>query len=75
MGGEEKMSSRGITIKCNTRTLTRQLNKLFESNKLSSNPEEVKEFLKENIDVCTLVSSEDVRVYLELKKGIFIKEF
>ena len=55
-----------ITIKCNTRTLTRQLNELFENNKLSSNPNEVKEFLKENLDVCTLGSSEDIRVYIGL---------
>ena len=54
-------------IKSNTRTLTRQLNELFENNKLSSNPNEVKEFLKENIDVCTIGSSDDERVYLKLK--------
>ena len=61
-----------ITIKCNTRTLTRQLNELFENNKLSSNPNEVKAFLKENLDVCTVGSSKDIRVYVELKKEVFV---
>ena len=60
-----------ITIKANTRTLTRQLNELFENNKLSGNPNEVKEFLKENLDVCTVGSPDSIRVYLELKKEVF----
>jgi len=60
-----------ITIKANTRTLTRQLNDLFENNKLSGNPNEVKEFLKENLDVCAVGSLDSIRVYLELKKEVF----
>lgn len=57
-----------ITIKVNTRTLSRQLDELFKNNKLSSNPKEVKEFLKKNIDVSTLGSSDDIRVYVALRK-------
>lgn len=57
-----------ITIKCNTRTLTRQLNELFENNDLSSNPNEVRDFLKENIDVCVLGSGKDIGVYVALRK-------
>ena len=75
MGGEKKMSSGSINIKGNTRILTKQLNDLFENNVLSDNPNEVKEFLKENIDVCTvssseniLESSEDIIVYVSLKE-------
>lgn len=56
-----------ITIKCNTRTLTRQLNELFENNDLSSNPNEVRDFLKENIDVCVLGSGKCIRVYVALR--------
>lgn len=57
-----------ITIKCNTSKLRRQLNELFEQNKLSSNPNEVKKFLKENLDVTTIDSSKGIiRVYVELK--------
>lgn len=60
-----------ITIKANTRTLTRQLNELFENNKLSGNPNEVKEFLKENLYVCAIGPQDSRRVYLELKKEVF----
>ena len=57
-----------ITIKCNTSKLRRQLNELFKENKLSSNPNEVKKFLKENLDVTTIDSSKGIiRVYVELK--------
>lgn len=61
-----------ITIKCNTRTLTRQLDELFANNRVSSNPNEVKEFLKKNIDVCTIGSSKDIRVYVGLKKDFLV---
>lgn len=57
-----------ITVKVNTRELTRQLNDLdllqyqFRTN-------ELKEFIKENLEVVEIGSSEDIRFYLSLKKG------
>ena len=57
-----------ITVKVNTRELTRQLNDLdllqyqFKTN-------ELKEFIKENLEVTEIGSSEDIRFYLSLKKG------
>lgn len=56
-----------ITVKVNTRELTRQLNDLdllqyqFKSN-------ELKEFIKENLEVVEIGSSEDIRFYLSLKE-------
>ena len=56
-----------ITVKVNTRELTRQLNDLdllqypFKLN-------ELKEFIKENLKVVEIGSSEDIRFYLSLKK-------
>ena len=56
-----------ITVKVNTRELTRQLNDLdllqyqFKSN-------EFEEFIKENLEVVEIGSSEDIRFYLSLKK-------
>lgn len=56
-----------ITVKVNTRELTRQLNDLdllqyqFRTN-------ELKEFIKENLEVVEIGSSEDIRFYLSLKK-------
>lgn len=59
-----------ITVKVNTRELTRQLNDLdllqyqFKTN-------ELKEFIKENLEVTEIGNSEDIRFYLSLKeKGI-----
>ena len=57
-----------ITVKVNTRELTRQLNDLdllqyqFKTN-------ELKEFIKENLEVVEIGSSEDIRFYLSLKKS------
>ena len=56
-----------ITVKVNTRELTRQLNDLdllqyqFKTN-------ELKEFIKENLEVVEIGNSEDIRFYLSLKK-------
>ena len=56
-----------ITVKVNTRELTRQLNDLdllqylFKSN-------ELEEFIKENLKVVEIGSSEDIRFYLSLKE-------
>lgn len=56
-----------ITIKVNTRELTRQLNDLdllqyqFKTN-------ELKEFIKENLEVTEIGNSEDIRFYLSLKE-------
>lgn len=56
-----------ITVKVNTRELTRQLNDLdllqyqFKTN-------ELKEFIKENLEVVEIGSSEDIRFYLSLKE-------
>ena len=56
-----------VTVKVNTRELTRQLNDLdllqyqFKTN-------ELKEFIKENLEVVEIGSSEDIRFYLSLKK-------
>ena len=59
-----------ITVKVNTIELTRQLNDLdllqcqFKTN-------ELKEFIKENLEVTEIGNSEDIRFYLSLKeKGI-----
>lgn len=57
-----------IIVKVNTRELTRQLNDLdllqyqFRTN-------ELKEFIKENLEVVEIGSSEDIRFYLYLKKN------
>ena len=57
-----------VTVKVNTRELTRQLNDLdllqyqFRTN-------ELKEFIKENLEVVEIGSSEDIRFYLYLKKN------
>jgi len=56
-----------ITVKVNTRELTRQLNDLdllqyqFKTN-------ELKEFIKENLEVTEIGNSEDIRFYLSLKE-------
>ena len=55
-----------ITVKVNTRELTRQLNDL---ELLQYQPNELKEFIKENLEVAEIGSSEDIQFYLSLKKG------
>ena len=58
-----------ITVKVNTRELTRQLNDLdllqyqFKTN-------ELKEFIKENLEVAEIGNSEDIRFYLSLKEKV-----
>ena len=54
-----------ITVKVNTRELTRQLNDL---ELLQYQPNELKEFIKENLEVTEIGNSEDTRFYLSLKK-------
>ena len=56
-----------ITVKVNTRELTRQLNDL-DLLQYQFNPNELKEFIKENLEVTEIGSSEDIRFYLSLKK-------
>ena len=55
-----------ITVKVNTRELTRQLNDL---DLLQYQPYELGEFIKENLKVVKIGSSEDIRFYLSLEKG------
>ena len=61
-----------ITVKVNTRELTRQLNDLdllqyqFKTN-------ELKEFIKENLEVTEIGNSEDIRFYLSLKEKVMIE--
>ena len=59
-----------ITVKVNTRELTRQLNDL---DLLQYQPNELKEFIKENLRVVEIGSSEDIRFYLSLKKRESVK--
>ena len=54
-----------ITVKVNTRELTRQLNDL---DLLQYQPYELGEFIKENLKVVRIGSSEDIRFYLSLEK-------
>ena len=54
-----------ITVKVNTRELTRQLNDL---DLLQYQPNELEEFIKENLKVVEIGNSEDIRFYLSLKK-------
>ena len=56
-----------ITVKVNTRELTRQLNDL-DLLQYQLKPNELKEFIKENLKVVEVGSSEDIRFYLSLKK-------
>ena len=56
-----------ITVKVNTRELTRQLNDL-DLSQYQFNPNELKEFIKENLEVVEIGNSEDIRFYLSLKK-------
>ena len=54
-----------ITIKWNTRTLTRQLNKLDVSGMSTL---DLKKFIQENLEVVAIGSGEDTRLYLKLKE-------
>ena len=54
-----------ITVKVNTRELTRQLNDL---DLLQYQPNELEEFIKENLKVVEVGNSEDIQFYLSLKK-------
>ena len=56
-----------ITVKVNTRELTRQLNDL-DLLQYQLKPNELKEFIKENLEVVEIGSSEDIRFYLSLKE-------
>ena len=56
-----------ITVKVNTRELTRQLNDL-DLLQYQFNPNELEEFIKENLKVVEIGSSEDIRFYLSLKE-------
>ena len=56
-----------ITVKANTRELTRQLNDL-DLLQYKFKPYELKEFIKENLEVREDSNSEDIRFYLSLKK-------
>ena len=57
-----------ITVKVNTRELTRQLNDL-DLLQYQFPPNELKEFIKEHLNVVAIGSSEDIRFYLSLEKG------
>ena len=61
-----------VTVKVNTRELTRQLNDL-DLLQYHFKPNELKEFIKENLNVMEISSSEDIRFYLSLKKRESIK--
>ena len=54
-----------ITVKVNTRELTTQLNDL---DLLQYQPNELEEFIKENLKVVEIGNSEDIRFYLSLKE-------
>ena len=54
-----------VTVKVNTRELTRQLNDL---DLLQYQPNELEEFIKENLKVVEVGNSEDIQFYLSLKE-------
>ena len=54
-----------VTVKVNTRELTRHLNDL---DLLQYQPNELEEFIKENLKVVEVGNSEDIQFYLSLKK-------
>lgn len=56
-----------ITVKVNTRELTRQLNDL-DLLQYRFKPNDLEEFIKENLKVVEIGNSEDIRFYLSLKK-------
>ena len=58
-----------VTVKVNTRELTRQLNDL-DLLQYQFKPNELKEFIKKNLEVTEIGNSEDIRFYLSLtEKG------
>ena len=62
-----------ITVTVNTRELMRQLNDL-DLLQYQFKPNELKEFIKENLEVVEIGSSEDIRFYLSLKEGAIKNE-
>ena len=56
-----------ITVKVNTRELTRQGGYL-DLLQYQLKPNELKEFIKENLKVVEIGSSEDIRFYLSLRE-------
>ena len=56
-----------ITVKVNTRELTRQGGYL-DLLQYQLKPNELKEFIKENLEVVEIGSSEDIRFYLSLRE-------
>ena len=56
-----------VTVKVNTRELTRQLNDL-DLLQYQFKPNELEEFIKENLKVVEIGNSEDIRFYLSLKE-------
>ena len=62
-----------ITVKVNTRELTRQLNDL-DLLQYQLKPNELKEFIKKNLKVVEIGNSEDIRFYLSLKEGAIKNE-
>ena len=54
-----------ITVKVNARELTRQ-GSYLDLLQYQFNPNELKEFIKENLNVVEIGSSEDIRFYLSL---------
>ena len=56
-----------ITVKVNTRELTRQ-GSYLDLLQYQFNPNELEEFIKENLEVVEIGNSEDIRFYLSLKK-------
>ena len=56
-----------ITVKVNTRELTRQGGYL-DLLQYQLKPNELKEFIKENLKVVEIGNSEDIRFYLSLKE-------
>ena len=56
-----------ITVKVNTRELTRQLNDL-DLLQYQFRLNELEEFIKENLNVVEICNSEDIQFYLSLKE-------
>ena len=56
-----------VTVKVNIRELTRELNDL-DLLQYQFKPNELEEFIKENLEVTEIGSSEDIRFYLSLKE-------
>ena len=56
-----------VTVKVNARELTRQ-GSYLDLLQYQLKPNELKEFIKENLEVVEIGSSEDIRFYLSLKK-------